>query len=98
MRENEDDNVSMTIRYTIEFTKADHAALVAISKQFKITQAEAMGVLIKNANVEQLAPQFEEIRNAKLKERDKKRKIISKFKALTPEQRAAIEALAVESL
>lgn len=87
----------MSKRYNITFEDADHATLTEVSKRFKLSQPEVISILIKTMNVESLTPAFEEARNDKLKERSAavavKRGVIGKFKDLTPEQLAAIEAI-----
>jgi hypothetical protein len=77
-------------RFTVVASKEHKDKLDVIAKKYRITQGEAVEVMVDGINVEDFAPLFQAKREAKITERTKinefQRKLLEKVKNLSPEQ------------
>lgn len=81
------------LRYTLALSKTAHEKLTAITSHFKVTQAEAIEVLLREADPQALKAQFMAVRNAKVDARAGRAALRQKLAKLTPEQLVALAAM-----
>lgn len=83
------------VRHMITLSEAHKAKLKKVAKHFMLTQGEIVEVMLNQLDMSRMGQHFEAARNAKVSERTSVGSLASRIKAkeLTPEQRAAIEAI-----
>jgi hypothetical protein len=86
-----------SVRFTVNISVAQRDKLNQIIDDYKVTQPEAISVLVDYLidNEGKFTETFKRIREEKLALRGKRKsdELLNKFKSLTPEQLAALEAL-----
>jgi len=88
-----------TVRYTIETTPDERDDLAVIAKQYKLSQGEIIGCLLRHFDREAMAPVFTAQREAKVAVREdnkKIKKLVNSLRSLDPEQIAELHRLANE--
>jgi len=89
-----------TVRYTIEVATDVREALIAVSKEFKLTQGEIIDELLNHLDREKMIPIFIARRQAKVSAREDKKedkkKLTNLLRSLTPEQIAELQRRANE--
>lgn len=81
------------VRFSIDMPADYQAKLAELAKRFKITQGEAVQVMLDQIRLLPEAP-FVAKREEKVAARQPRKDLYKKLKSLSPEQLAAIEALA----
>ncbi len=83
-------------RHMLVVGEAHKVKLKKLSKHFRLTQGEIVGVLLDKLDLSRMTPYFEEVRNEKVDSRTSKSAMLARMKDLTQEQLAAIERLISE--
>lgn len=81
------------VRQTVIMTEAHKNKLKEVAKRYAITQGEVVEVLLDSADMDAMGQFLTERRNGKLAQRETKTDLSKRLKGLSPEKRAAIEAI-----
>ncbi len=83
-------------RHMLMVGEVHKAKLKKLSKHFRLTQGEIVGVLLDKIDLSRMTPHFEELRNGKVDSRTSKTAMLTRLKDLSQDQLAAIERLIAE--
>jgi hypothetical protein len=83
-------------RHMLVVSEVHKGKLKKLSKHFRLTQGEIVGVLLDKLDLSRMTPHFEELRNGKVDSRTSKTAMLTRLKDLSQEQLAAIERLIAE--
>lgn len=90
------ENEAADTRHMLVVGEVHKAKLKKLSKHFRLTQGEIVGVLLDKLDLSRMTPHFEELRNSKVDSRTSKSAILTRMKDLSQDQLAAIERLIAE--
>jgi predicted GIY-YIG superfamily endonuclease len=84
-----------TVRYTIDIDPTAREELAAMATQYKLTQGEVIEVMLAFVRqADQMAPAMQTKREAKVADREKRRKLMATLRNMSPEQLAELNAIA----